>query len=413
MANGGEEKKKRGRKAKSAEKTAATPVKKRGRKTKREKDIDMVTTKTVDIKNNGKTKTTGSKEKDYVVGNNSIGGIEPQSENVILHLSVHSADIDNPTNNGPAEIKPSDQDPDGLSKHASWVGNNQSSGSNMDGTQFASYPFNRDNEIMEMLDDDKPNLMIPPDKTSEWKVNANYQVDHLHQWNNPLEHNDYQTTVNDLCTDHYKELNISGNFEYHNKVDTILKQFLAANSRNEWPESTPIYCWWCCFPFSGRPCALPTDFDGKTFKVYGCFCCPECAAAYNFNDCQDVEKKWDRFGLLNMLYKKNDKSVIKLAPRRQSLNIFGGPLNIKQFRAVCGDYEKTYQLNFPPMSSIHIQQEQVTLENNFGSKRDSDVYIPVDQDRISEASDALKLKRRRPISSAKNTLESCMNLQFK
>ena len=227
----------------------------------------------------------------------------------------------------------------------------------MDGSQFASYPFNRNNEIMEMLDDGKSNLMVPPDKLSEWSTNSNYNVEHLHGWNNPLEHTDYQNAVNDLCTEHYKELNISGNFEYHNNVDNLLKQFLVANKRNEWPESTPIYCFWCCFPFEGRPCALPTQLDGNTFKVYGCFCSPECTAAYNFNDCQDVEKKWDRFSLLNMLYKKHDSTFIKLAPRRQSLNIFGGPLNIKQFRAVNGDYEKTYQLNFPPMTSIHIQQE--------------------------------------------------------
>ena len=125
---------------------------------------------------------------------------------------------------------------------------------------------------MEMLDDGKQNLMIPSDRTSEWNVSDGCKVDHLHNWNDPLKHNDYQTTVNDLCTDHYKELNISGNFEYHNKVDKLLKQFMVANTRNEWPESTPIYCFWCCFPFTGKPCALPTDFDGTTFKVYGCFC---------------------------------------------------------------------------------------------------------------------------------------------
>lgn len=406
-----DEKKKRGRKVKPADTKTTSPVKRRGRKTKKERDVDMVTTKTVDITRHLKVKTNQPKEKDYTVGETSPP--DSQSENVILHLSVHTKDIENPSQaNNTGEIKPSDHEVDGLGTHASWVGNDGNT-NNMDGPQFASYPFNRDNEIMEMLDDGKQTLMIPSDRESEWKVRGGYKVDHLHNWNDPLKHNDYQTTVNDLCTDHYKELNISGNFEYHNKVDKLLKQFMAANSRNEWPESTPIYCWWCCFPFTGRPCALPTDFDGTTFKVYGCFCCPECAAAYNFNDCQDVEKKWDRFGLLNTLYRKPDHSAIKLAPRRQSLNIFGGPLNIKQFRAVNGDYEKTYQLNFRPMSSIHIQQEQVTLENNYGYKKESEVYIPVDQDRLSEASDALKLKRRRPISSAKNTLESCMNLQFK
>lgn len=407
MPKVGEEKKKRERKVKTINMSTQSQAKKRGRKSKK----DMTTTKTVDIKHALHSNQT---EKDYNISDKTVISDDHQSENVILHLSVHSEDIQTTvTNTVNGNIKPSEQDHAGIGSHASWIDPCLLSNNIVDGPQFASYPFNRDNEIMEMLDDDNSNLMVPIDKDSEWVVNSNFNTEHLHNWNNPLKHNDYQHTVNDLCTEHYKELNISGNFEYQNKVDSLLKQFIASNKRNEWPECTPIYCYWCCFPFEGRPCALPTDFDGEKFTVYGCFCSPECAAAYNFNDCQDVEKKWDRISLLNMLYKKKDGSFIKLAPRRQSLNIFGGPLNIKQFRAINGDYDKTYQLNFPPMSSIHIQQEQVTLESNFGYKRDTNTYIPVDQDRLSEASEALKLKRSRPISSSRNTLEACMNLQFK
>jgi hypothetical protein len=65
------------------------------------------------------------------------------------------------------------------------------------------------------------------------------------------------------------------------------------------------------------------------------------------------------------------------------------------------------------MISINIQLEQVNIDLNNFNKKDLSLFIPVDQERVLEANENLKLKRKRPVSDAKNTLESCMNLQFK
>ena len=51
--------------------------------------------------------------------------------------------------------------------------------------------------------------------------------------------------------------------------------------------------------------------------------------SYNFYDYNDTNK-WERYSLLNLLY--NNSKKIKLAPSRLTLNIFGGPFNINQFR---------------------------------------------------------------------------------
>ena len=98
----------------------------------------------------------------------------------------------------------------------------------------------------------------------------------------------------------------------------------------------------------------------------------------------------------NMLYTKKNQpnSKIKLAPPRQTLQIFGGPLNIHQYRNSLENYNQTYVLNIPPMVSINVQQEQIELDNSYAPKKDMSLFIPVDQERVLEASENLKLKRK-------------------
>ena len=42
--------------------------------------------------------------------------------------------------------------------------------------------------------------------------------------------------------------------------------------------------------------------------MYGNFCCPECAAAFNFNELDD-EYVWERYSLLNYVY-NNSKNLL-------------------------------------------------------------------------------------------------------
>ena len=53
-----------------------------------------------------------------------------------------------------------------------------------------------------------------------------------------------------------------------NAIFNLMKQIKLVRP----PSCTSIYCWWCCHPFSGPPCALPCDYKNDTFKVFGIFC---------------------------------------------------------------------------------------------------------------------------------------------
>lgn len=370
-------------------KTSAKSVK-RGRKPKQ------------DVSTTAKTKSDRSKkkkEKSYSVTTvEQTIEVPPPSENIILHLPVHSEDLDNVTDGGP---QPQEMETSGLAmNHATWV-NDVPHSSN---SGFAQYPFQRDNEILEVLDEGGDGGAAPlsitgtADAPATWALKIDTPYRPLENWNRNF------------------RVDTSIPVEYNKKTDTLMKPFIEANHRGEWPKSTPIHCFWCCHPFDGAPCALPVNHHKGEFRVYGCFCSPECAAAYNFNDFQDTDNRWERYSLLNLMVKKlynNQGCRIKLAPPRQTLDIFGGPLSIGQFRQTLDHYGKTYVVNMPPLTSIHAQQEQINFDSNPYGKRDASLFIPVDNDRVSEASENLKLRRKKPVSDAKNTLESCMNLQFR
>ena len=378
------------------------------------------------------------KEKSYGVSDGSqCSDTESKSENVILHLSVHTNDIDGASKVDETDVNcigiPEEVETTGLkNSNVKWIGENNNQESCSD---FAPFPFNKNiapsdiNNIPNStsIPSVAPLQHLPPVNEThlDWRSNPmDANVHHVQNWNSPFPENqsvdytsnDYREKVQSLNNERFKDIHLSSNYDYDKKIDILMRQFLEGNKRKEWPKSTPIHCFWCCHPFVTPPCALPLEYKEGTYHVYGCFCSPECAAAYNFNDFQDTEKQWERYALLNQLYRKayGEKNLkIKLAPPRQTLQIFGGPLTINQFRRSNKSYDKSYVLNYPPLISINVQQEQVAFDSSNYTKKEPSVFIPIDQDRLSEASQNLKLKRKKPVSEAKNTLETCMNLQFK
>ena len=81
-----------------------------------------------------------------------------------------------------------------------------------------------------------------------------------------------------------------------------MKQVIVLRDNNTlWPQSTNIHCWWCCHQFTNSPFVLPISYVDNVFNVIGCFCSPECAAAYNF-DRHNTDEIWESYSLLNYLY---------------------------------------------------------------------------------------------------------------
>ena len=192
-------------------------------------------------------------------------------------------------------------------------------------------------------------------------------------------------------------------------LNKVMYEFLDANKKGEWPMSTNIYCMWCCHPFEGPPCGLPIKCVDEVFYVWGCFCSFNCAAAYNFKEYK-VSEVWERYSLLNLLYKKIfDKpfTKIKPAPPREVLTIFGGYLNIDDYRKNMIINDREYKIIRPPIVSIVPKVEESIIEFNNTEKP-----IPVDKDKIDKAVEKLKLKRSKPLAKNTQTLENFMEMKY-
>ena len=180
---------------------------------------------------------------------------------------------------------------------------------------------------------------------------------------------------------------------------------------------TNISCWWCCHNFDTPPCSIPEKHVNGVFHVYGCFCSYNCAIAYIFKESEP--DKWKKYYLLKKLFNTCcpdvDISKLREAPSRQSLEMFGGPLTIDDFRQSFHTHNKIYQLVTPPMTSIIpiLEEHEISPVNNlYTTDVDNTLNaIPIDKEKIDNANKNLVLKRSKPLSQSKNSLEITMGLK--
>lgn len=190
------------------------------------------------------------------------------------------------------------------------------------------------------------------------------------------------------------------------KVVELLKDFEMKSKVSEWPQSTSIACYWCCHQFNTVPFGIPVKFYNEKYHVFGCFCSLECASAYNFDSQESSDEIWERYNLINLLSRTiGYKPMVKSAPNRLSLKMFGGHLNIEDFRGYF-ESNKVLSVNFPPMMTLTQQVEEINECDIKSEYR----YIPIDHDRINRYKEKLTLKRNKPLTDPKQTLDHMMNL---
>lgn len=129
---------------------------------------------------------------------------------------------------------------------------------------------------------------------------------------------------------------------------------------------TDIACWWCCHTFDNYPVSIPIKFypENYLFKCKGIFCSFPCAYSYL---CQN---KMSDLTLLKMLYKKiitnGEKIPINKAPKKEVLKMFGGPIDINEFRN--NSNNMLYNINTYP---IIYMNEQLHIQSIYGNGSNS------------------------------------------
>lgn len=184
----------------------------------------------------------------------------------------------------------------------------------------------------------------------------------------------------------------------------LLKSVLDKVSADRYNAQT--VCFWCCHGFSWPACVLPKYYDAykNLYTAEGNFCSPECALAYNYADHKTCDSmKWTQHSLLGALYCELYRDrLLSPAPPRSLLRMFGGPLDIAQFREYTAGENYIVHSELPPVRLVFPSM------NVQGPLRDVKKYVSLSNDVVEKASEQLRLKRSKPLNANVPTLDMCI-----
>jgi hypothetical protein len=204
-----------------------------------------------------------------------------------------------------------------------------------------------------------------------------------------------------------RQIDIILNNKYNSNTDkfNVLTHLGTSLNGTRWLEKTDVACLWCCHQFKNTPWGIPFKFANDKFQLFGNFCMPNCALAYILQNYKDDDYLWEKVALLNLLFFKVCGQYKNITPAfdKMALKMFGGTLEIDEYRGIIAENEKSYSIEFPPCNTIIPMLEEIYKKTNLNN-----TFIPVDKSRIQVANNELKLKRSKPVVNHKNTLDFCL-----
>ena len=184
----------------------------------------------------------------------------------------------------------------------------------------------------------------------------------------------------------------------------VLKNILENVITDSYSEHTS--CFWCCHSFNWVSTVLPISYDvyNNKYSCEGHFCSPECALAFLYADNSVSDSvRWNRHALLYHLYRELYVSKdLSPAPSRSILRMFGGPLDIQQFREYTSGSNDIVLCSLPPIRMLFPSM------NVQGPLRDIKQYVSLSSDAIEKASEHLRLKRSKTVNVNVPTLDRCI-----
>jgi len=226
----------------------------------------------------------------------------------------------------------------------------------------------------------------------------------------------------DMMTNTTKEFESPGIPQGNKRIHNVLDIFHDCNKKEKWPMHTNFACWWCCHTFDTIPLGIPESINDDKINLYGNMCSFPCMYAWMCNDTKNGYRLKERYSLMIYLYRKiygiedyNENIMIKQAGPREVLKMFGGTLDINQYRRL--SVKSEFYVNIPVLASIIPSIEEYgnsTILSTATSKNvvqdDKKINIPVDEERINKAYASIKNRKTKAISS--NSLTKKMGLNI-
>lgn len=264
----------------------------------------------------------------------------------------------------------------------------------------------------ERLENEKSLLSYNPTICDEPKSYSELEADNFYSIaEDPVQLQTVQQNTKELEQEIMKKIRENQNYQ-----TTLMKDYKHLNKENRRPTETHIHCWWDCHVFKGNPIGIPYDYKSGTYYIYGNFCSPECAAAHLFKENLSNSEKYRRYEMLHEYYHKisntcNMGERIELAPDKIVLKIFGGVLDIEQYRKILKNTQKRLNILDTPVISITPILEVENKNQIFTNHNQA--FIPIDDNKIQNVKEELVLKRKKPLRNNANVLERAMKLKFR
>lgn len=172
------------------------------------------------------------------------------------------------------------------------------------------------------------------------------------------------------------------------------------------------WCWWCCHPFESQVLHLPYKCDPLTRKFHttGCFCSWGCMRAFALSEYSDAQGS-AVCSYVSMMAKQTTgtRVLIKTAPSRWALRVFGGTLSIEEFRDSVRDTRVIVRMP-NEVHKLHSVVEAIKPEQRVLTDTELDMKLR-DIQTASGAVEPLKLKRTKPLKrDALNNLEKTLGI---
>lgn len=177
---------------------------------------------------------------------------------------------------------------------------------------------------------------------------------------------------NSICKSSERHRTYSNDYEESDNVKDIWKKLTDLENclHNNDVSDKKSACFWCTCDFDNPPIFIPRYQLNNTYHVYGCFCSPECAAAFLMKENIDTASKFERYHLLNHIYCKiyNYEKNIKPAPNPfYTLNKYYGNLTIQEYRKLLKNERLLLVVDKPltrQLPELHQDNDDFIINNN-------------------------------------------------
>ena len=130
--------------------------------------------------------------------------------------------------------------------------------------------------------------------------------------------------------------------------------------------SSNSVCWNCCHYIESETISQPIKYNNNVFTTVGNFCSYPCISRYILETNESSENIFNKLSTLNLYYniKNNTKSKsITPAPSKLVLNMFGGYMDINEYRSKNEEYLVTTNIE-PIVKCIDISVKELHIKKN-------------------------------------------------